>query len=348
VLVTGSEGYLGALVVPLLVTRGHEVVGFDTGFYGDGLLHGAPVSVRTARKDIRVLDEADLEGVDAIVHLAELSNDPVGQLSPAITYEINHEGSVRLAKLAKARGITRFVYTSSCSVYGVASDTVDESSPLRPQTVYAICKTWVERDVGALADDDFSPTFLRNATAFGISPMMRFDLVLNNLAGLAWTTGEIRLTSDGTPWRPLVHGLDVADAIARALDAPRERVHGEILNVGSTEQNYTIRELADVVGEVFTGCRVSFGEPSADQRSYRVAFDKIRSVLSGFECAWDARRGARQLFDLFSEIDLQPETFEFRAYTRLAQLRHLLQSERIDERFFWIGRLTPTDRSDPR
>jgi nucleoside-diphosphate-sugar epimerase len=335
VLVTGTEGYLGALIAPVLVDHGHEVVGVDTGFYIDGLLYDVPVSVLTKRKDIRLLDDADLEGIDAIVHLAELSNDPLCQLSPAITYEINHEGSVRLAKLAKARGVTRFVYTSSCSVYGVASDTVDETSPLRPETAYAVCKSWVERDVGALADDDFSPIFLRNATAFGASPRMRFDIVLNNVAGLAWTTGELRVTSDGTPWRPLVHGLDVADAIARALDAPRERVHGEVLNVGSTEQNYTIREIAEVVGDVFTGCRLSFGEPGADHRSYRVAFDKIRSVLPGFECAWDVVRGARQLFDLFSEIDLRLATFDFRAYTRLAQLHHLLRRQLIDERFFW-------------
>jgi nucleoside-diphosphate-sugar epimerase len=313
-------------------------LGVDTGFYADGLLYGATGPTR--RKDIRLLDEADLEGVEAVVHLAELSNDPVGQLSPTITYEINHEGSVRLAELAKAQGVTRFVYTSSCSVYGVASGTVDETSPVDPQTAYAICKTLVERDVGLLADDNFSPTFLRNATAFGASPRMRFDIVLNNLAGLAWTTGEIRMTSDGTPWRPLVHGLDIADAIARALDAPRERVHGEVLNVGSTQQNYRIREVAEIVGETFTGCRVSFGEPSGDNRSYRVEFDKICDVLPGYACAWDARGGAQQLFDVFTKIDMSRDTFEFRAFTRLAQLEHLLQRGMIDERFFWTDGVT--------
>jgi nucleoside-diphosphate-sugar epimerase len=336
VLVTGTEGYLGSLLAPLLMARGHDVVGVDTGFYKEGwLFRGTDRSAYTLDKDIRALDAADLEGVDAIVHMAELSNDPVGELSPTITYEINHQGSVRLAQLAKEQGITRFIYTSSCSVYGVASGTVDEGSPVDPQTAYAECKAMVERDVGALAGDDFSPTFLRNATAFGASPRMRFDIVLNNLAGLAWTTGEIAMTSDGTPWRPLVHALDIGKAIAMALEAPRERVHGEVLNVGATEQNYRVREVAEIVGDVFTGCKVSFGEPSTDNRSYRVTFDKIRDVLPGYECDWDARRGAQQLHDVFRRIDMPAATFQYRAYTRLKQLQHLLRTRQIDEHFFW-------------
>jgi nucleoside-diphosphate-sugar epimerase len=261
----------------------------------------------------------------------------VGALSPTITYEINHQGSVRLATLAKERGIERFVYTSSCSVYGVADGTVDETSPVDPQTAYAECKAMVERDVGALAGDDFSPTFLRNATAFGASPRMRFDIVLNNLAGLAWTTGEIAMTSDGTPWRPLVHALDIGQAIALALEAPRERVHNQVLNVGATEQNYRVRDIAEIVSEVFTGCKLSFGEPSADNRSYRVGFDKIREVLPGFECEWDARRGARQLHDVFSRIDMPGETFHGRPFTRLKQLQYLLRTSQIDEHFFWTA-----------
>jgi nucleoside-diphosphate-sugar epimerase len=336
VLVTGTEGYLGSLLAPLLMRRGHDVIGVDTGFYKEGwLFRGTDRAAYTLDKDIRAIDEHDLEGVDAIVHMAELSNDPVGALSPTITYDINHQGSVRLATLAKKRGITRFVYTSSCSVYGVAGGTVDETSPVDPQTAYAECKAMVERDVGALAGDHFSPTFLRNATAFGASPRMRFDIVLNNLAGLAWTTGEISMTSDGTPWRPLVHALDIGLAIALTLEAPRERVHGEVLNVGATEQNYRVREVAEIVGDVFTGCKLSFGDPSADNRSYRVAFDKIRTVLPDFACEWDARRGAQQLHDVFARIDMPPEMFEFRAYTRLKQLQHLLRTSQIDERFFW-------------
>jgi nucleoside-diphosphate-sugar epimerase len=336
VLVTGSEGYLGSLLTPLLMRRGHDVVAVDTGFYKEGwLFRGTDRVPYTLDRDIRAIEAADLDGVDAVVHLAELSNDPLGALAPNITFDINHAGSVRLAQLAKDRGVSRFVYTSSCSVYGVAGGTVDEGSPVDPQTAYAECKVRVERDVGALASDDFSPTFLRNATAYGASPRMRFDIVLNNLAGLAWTTGEIAMTSDGTPWRPLVHALDIGQAIAAVLESPRERVHGEVLNVGSTEQNYRVRDIAEIVGDVFTGCKVTFGDPSADNRSYRVAFEKIQDVLPGFACEWDARRGAQQLHDVFTSIDLQPETFEFRAYTRLRQLQHLLRTRQIDERFFW-------------
>jgi nucleoside-diphosphate-sugar epimerase len=336
VLVTGTEGYLGSLLGPLLMARGHDVIGIDAGFYREGWLYNAvDHTPLTLGKDIRNVDAADLDGVDAVVHMAELSNDPLGALLPTITYEINHEGSVRLARLAAAAGVERFVYTSSCSVYGIASGTVDETSPVDPQTAYAECKALVERDVGALASDDFSPTFLRNATAFGASPRMRFDIVLNNLAGLAWTTGEIRMTSDGTPWRPLVHALDIGEAIAMVLESPRERVHGEVLNVGSSDQNYRVRDIAEIVGDVFTGCKVTFGDPSADNRSYRVAFDKIHDVLPGFACAWDARRGAQQLHDVFARVDMPTDTFEFRAYTRLKQLQHLLRTGQIDDHLFW-------------
>jgi nucleoside-diphosphate-sugar epimerase len=338
VLVTGTEGYLGSLLAPLLIAHGHDVIGVDTGFYREGWLYGGGARTpHTLGKDIRAIDASDLDGLDAVVHMAELSNDPVGALSPTITYEINHEGSVRLAQLARTAGVERFVYTSSCSVYGVASGTVDESAPVDPQTAYAECKAMVERDVGALASDTFSPTFLRNATAFGASPRMRFDIVLNNLAGLAWTTGEIRMTSDGTPWRPLVHALDIAQAVSAVLDSPRERVHGEVLNVGSSEQNYRVRDIAEIVGDVFTGCKVTFGEPSADNRSYRVSFDKIAEVLPGYACAWDARRGAQQLRDVFEQIDMPADTFEFGAYTRVKQLQHLLRTRQIDDRFYWSG-----------
>src|SRR5918998_6097672 len=242
VLVTGTDGYLGCLLAPELLRAGHEVRGVDTGFYKSGwLYHGVPASVQTLVKDIRRLTTADLAGADAVVHMAELSNDPLGQLSPTITYQINHQASVRLAKLAKRAGVDRFVYMSSCSVYGVADGEVDETSPVNPQTAYAECKTLVERDLLAMAGDDFSPTFMRNATAFGASPRQRFDIVLNNLSGLAWTTKKIAMNSDGTPWRPLVHGLDIAKSIYCALEAPREAVHNETFNVGSNEQNYQVR-----------------------------------------------------------------------------------------------------------
>jgi nucleoside-diphosphate-sugar epimerase len=336
VLVTGTEGYLGCLLAPELIHDGHEVLGVDTGFYKAGWLYnGVDTTARTLVKDIRHLSVEDLQGVDAIVHMAELSNDPLGQLSPTITYEINHQGSVRLAELAKQAGVSRFVYMSSCSVYGVADGEVDETSPVNPQTAYAECKTLVERDLLAMADDTFSPTFMRNATAFGASPRMRFDIVLNNLSGLAWTTKKIAMISDGTPWRPLVHGLDIAKAIRKVLDAPRDVVHAEVFNVGSSEQNYRVRQIAEIVGDVFTGCDVSFGDSGGDNRSYRVSFEKITNKLPGFSCDWNAERGARQLHEVFSSISMDTETFTGRGHTRLAQLQHLIATRQLDENLFW-------------
>jgi nucleoside-diphosphate-sugar epimerase len=340
VLVTGTDGYIGVLLAPYLAERGHDVVGLDTGYYRDGWLYPGPEPARpTLNKDLREVTERDLRGFDAIAHLAELSNDPLGQHRPEITYEINHQGTVELARKCKASGVARFVYTSSCSVYGIADGELlkTEQSPTNPQTAYARCKVLVERDVGALADESFSPTFLRNATAYGPSPRMRFDIVLNNLAGLAWTTREIKMTSDGTPWRPLVHVLDICQAVACALEAPREAVHDQIYNVGSSQENYQVRELAGIIADCLPGCRVTFGSSDGDNRSYRVEFSKIRQGLPGFTCARNARQGAAELFELFERIQLSRETFEFRAYTRLQQLKHLLQTHQIDDRFYWIA-----------
>jgi nucleoside-diphosphate-sugar epimerase len=338
VLVTGTEGYIGSLLAPYLMKRGYEVLGVDTGFYKAGWLYnGIGRTALTLNTDIRRLGADDLAGVEAVVHLAELSNDPVGQLAPEITYEINHQGSVHLATLAKAAGISRFVYTSSCSVYGVATESsVDEESPVNPQTAYADCKTLVERDVGAMADDGFSPTFLRNATAFGASPRMRFDIVVNNLSGLAWTTGKITMESDGTPWRPFVHALDICKAIACTLEAPAERVHGEVFNVGDDRSNYQVSEIAELVASTFPGCEINFaGNAGPDNRSYRVSFDKIQESLPDFSCDWTIERGAYQLRDLFSRIDLSEELFLSRYFTRLKQIQYLLQTEQIDREFYW-------------
>ncbi|HEY9862480.1 MAG TPA: SDR family oxidoreductase [Candidatus Obscuribacterales bacterium] len=337
VLVTGTEGYLGSLFAPLLMKHSHEVIGVDTGYYKVGWLYNATdLTAKTLNKDIRHITAEDLQGVDAVVHMAELSNDPTGQLSPNITYDINHKGSVRLAELAKAAGVRRFVYMSSCSVYGVATgQDVTEESEVNPQTAYAICKTLVERDLQPMADDNFSPTFMRNATAFGASPRMRFDIVLNNLAGLAWTTKEIKMISDGTPWRPLVHALDIAKALLCVLEAPRDIIHNQIFNVGDTAHNYRVKEIAEIVADIFTGCQLSFGANVADNRSYRVSFEKINTILPGFKCEWDARRGAQQLFDLFNQIDMDADTFNARGFTRLKQLEYLLRTQQIDQDFFW-------------
>lgn len=336
ILVTGTDGYIGSLLGSVLMDRGHEVVGIDTGFYRDGWLYNAvKQSPRWIRKDIRDITEKDLEGFDAVAHLAELSNDPLGKLNNDITYEINHIGSVELAKKCKKVGVSRFVYTSSCSVYGVGGDDFKtEESATDPQTAYAKCKVRVERDVSPLASDQFSPTFLRNATAYGPSPRMRFDIVLNNLSGLAWTTKEIKMTSDGQPWRPLVHVLDICDAIACVLESPREKIHNQIFNVGATSDNYRVKEIAEIVAETFTGCSLSFGTNDADNRSYRVSFEKISTQL-GFKCKRNAKIGAEQLHEVFKRIDMPPEIFNFRAFTRLKQIEYLIRTQQINDKFFW-------------
>jgi nucleoside-diphosphate-sugar epimerase len=338
VLLTGADGYIGAVLGPILLEQGYDVVGLDTGYYRGGwLFHDTAVTRLPAMisKDLRSITADDLASFDSVVHLAELSNDPLGEHDPQITYEINHQGSVRLAQLAKAAGVTRFIYTSSCSVYGVAEGVVDETSPVNPQTAYARCKTFVERDVSALADATFSPVFLRNATAYGASPRMRFDIVLNNLAGLAWTTKEIALTSDGSPWRPLVHIRDIARAVTCALGAPAAAVHNEVFNVGDSQSNYQIRQVAEIVGGAFPGCRVSFGAPSGDNRSYRVSFSKIRDQLPGFSCEWNALRGAQELRQVFERIQMDRSTFEAPPYTRLKCLTTLLNTGQLDSRFHW-------------
>ena len=340
-LITGVEGYIGCLLAPFLQARGHEIVGLDTGYYRDGWLFSdsklVPGFPRTINRDIRNIQLEDVQGVDAVVHLAELSNDPLGENVPELTFQINHLASVRLAELAKAAGVKRFVYTSSCSVYGVANgdEPMTELSPTNPQTAYAKCKTLVERDVMAMASSDFSPTFLRNATAYGASPRMRFDIVLNNLCGIAATTGKIVMTSDGTPWRPLVHVLDICQAIASVLEAPQDAVHNEIFNVGHDEDNYQVREIAQIVADVYPGCQLSFGQAGSDNRSYKVSFAKIHEKLNGFHCEWDARKGAQQLHDVYSRIGIDAATFDARPFTRLKQLKYLSASGQIDDRFFW-------------
>lgn len=337
ILVTGTDGYLGCLLAPTLAAEGHEVVGLDTGFYRHGWLYnGVDMVPHTITKDMRHITEADLEGFDAVVAMAELSNDPTGDLVGPITYDINHLGSQHVARTAKAAGVERFVYMSSCSVYGVADGIVDETSEVNPQTAYAKCKKLTEDDLWQMASDDFHPTALRNSTAYGASPRQRFDIVLNNLSGLAWTTGRIAMTSDGTPWRPMVHGLDIAKAIRTVLAAPVEKVHAEAFNVGSNNQNYTVREIAETVANEFTGCELSFGDPSADNRSYRVNFDKITETL-GYSTDWDLAMGAKQLHEVFEAIQLTPEIFNGRGHTRLKQIEYLLETKQVTPELFWTN-----------
>jgi nucleoside-diphosphate-sugar epimerase len=344
ILVTGTEGYIGVRMAPILSAAGHDVTGLDTGFYRDGCLYldpiGLPEAPRTIFKDLRTVTPHDFEGFDAVVHLAELSNDPLGANRPEITFKINHEGSVRIANAAREAGVRRFVYASSCSVYGVASgaDYLDESSPTNPQTAYAHCKVNVERDVTPMASDRFCVTFMRNATAYGASPRMRFDIVLNDLCALAWTKKKIAMVSDGQPWRPIVHIEDLIEAVRCVLEAPVSAVNGQVFNVGATKENYRVREIADIVAATFPGCEVTVGPPSQDNRSYRVSFEKIATKLPGFQTRWTAKRGAEELYDLFQRIEMSPETFEFRAFTRLKQLKYLQRTNQIDQDLMWRAR----------
>jgi nucleoside-diphosphate-sugar epimerase len=336
VVVTGTEGYLGCILGGELLRHGHEVLGIDSGYYKHGWLYNAlGDSPRTLSKDIREIEVEDLQGFDAVVHMAELSNDPLGQLAPNITFDVNHKGSVRLAEKAVAAGIKRFVYMSSCSVYGIGTEpVVSEQSAINPLTAYGECKALVERDVLPMASDDFVPTAMRNATAFGASPRQRFDIVLNNLMALAWTKRRIEMISDGTPWRPLVHALDIAKSIVCVLNAPAEAVRGEIFNVGSNEQNYQVKEIAEIVASVVPGCELSFGD-GTDNRSYQVNFDKIHRQVPGFACDWNAQKGAQQLADVFTRIGFNEEMFLAKPFTRLKQLEYLIATNQIDPNFYW-------------
>jgi nucleoside-diphosphate-sugar epimerase len=337
ILLTGADGYIGSVLGPRLIQRGYDVLGVDTGFYRRGWLFDDGLTrPQVVTKDVRQLTSADLKGYDAVVHLAELSNDPLGENDPQITFAINHRGSVNLALLCMEAGVGRFVYASSCSIYGaggVAAKT--EESSFDPQTAYARCKVLVEQDVGQMADKTFTPVFLRNATAFGASPRQRFDLVLNNLAGWAYTAREIRMTSDGSPWRPLVHVEDICQAIVCVLEAPREAVAGQAFNVGDDNQNYRVCDIAEIVAAAFRRCRITYGPNSGDTRSYQVSFAKIRQHLPAFRCAWSAERGASQLHDLFETIQLDEATFTATPFTRLSELKYLQGTGQIDQRLFW-------------
>ena len=340
VLVTGADGYIGAVLGARLLAQGHDVVGLDTGFYRRGwLFEDGLTRPSILTKDLRDISGAELAGFEAVIHLSELSNDPLGENDPSVTFAINHEGSVRLAHLCRAAGVARFVYASSCSIYGAGgSEAKTELSSVHPQTAYARCKILVEEEVRKLSGISFTPVFLRNATAFGASPRQRFDLVLNNLAAWAHAAGEIRMTSDGTPWRPLVHIEDICSAVLCALEAPREAVAGEAFNVGDNDQNYTVRDIAEIVGAAFPNCRVSYGPASGDNRSYRVCFDKIRERMPQFRCAWSAERGALQLRSVFERIQLDLATLNAPPFTRLEELKHLRRTGQINEALRWTAR----------
>jgi len=337
VLVTGHEGYLGGAVTPALVEAGHDVAGLDSGFFATCLLGPPPPPVPTLRIDLRDVEARDLAGFDAVVHLAALSNDALGNLNAQLTHEVNYRASVRLASAAKAAGVERFAFSSSCSMYGTTGtdEVVDESAPVQPLTPYAASKVKVEEELHELADSGFSPVYLRNATAYGFAPRLRVDVVLNNLVAWAHLTGEVRVLSDGTPWRPLVHVDDIAQAFVAVLDAEREAVHNEAFNVGGADANLRVAEIAEITAEAVPGCRIAItGESGPDARSYRVDFSKIADRVPAYRPRWTPRLGAAQLRDAYERHGLTKEQFKV-SFTRLAYLARLGREGLIDDDLRW-------------
>jgi nucleoside-diphosphate-sugar epimerase len=339
ILVTGSRGYIGSVLVPMLLKGGHNVVGLDTDYFARCTFVGALCEVPTHRVDVRDVGESVLKGCDAVVHLAGLSNDPLGDYKPGLTEQINYRASLRLAALAKDAGVKRFVFASSCSNYGAAGESfLNEQAAFNPVTPYGLSKVMVERELRLLADDRFSPVYLRASTAYGASPRIRFDLVVNNLTAWAFTTGRVYLKSDGTPWRPMVHVEDICRAYIAALDAPRELVHNQGFNVGTTTENYQMRELAELVREIVPGCRIDYApDAGPDKRCYRIDCNFIARTLHGFKPQWTVRRGIEQLYQAYKATGLSLDDFEGPKFMRIAHIKKLVSEGLLDKDLRWCG-----------
>jgi nucleoside-diphosphate-sugar epimerase len=332
VMVTGHLGYIGTVLAPLLQDAGHDVVGLDIDLYRECTFGTEPKRIPELRKDIRDVSADDLAGFDAVLHLAALSNDPLGNLNPELTYEINYRASVRLAESARAAGVKRFVFSSSCSTYGAGGDDLlDETAAFNPVTPYGRSKVLVEQELAKLANDKFSPVFLRNATAYGVSPRLRFDLVLNNLVAWAMCTGRVLIKSDGTPWRPVVHIEDISAAFLAMLQAPQEKIHNRAFNIGRQEENYRIRDLAQIVKEVVPNCSIEYAaDGGPDKRCYRVDFSRVGREVPEFKPKWTARAGAQELYETYRQVGLKVEDFEGPRYMRIDHIRALLASGKLD------------------